>query len=44
VDGIRAEVVISDVEARHRAAAIAASLSDEDLQIAEAAPLTLEGE
>ena len=44
VDGIRAEIVVSDVEARQRAAAIAASLSDEDLQIAEAVPLTLEGE
>lgn len=44
VDGIRAEIVVSDVEQRQRAAAIAASLSDEDLQIAEAVPLTLEGE
>jgi hypothetical protein len=44
VDGIRAEIVVSDVEQRQRAAAIAASLSDEDLQIAAAVPLTLEGE
>ena len=43
VDGIRAEIVVSDAEQRQRAAMIAASMSDEDLQI-EAAPLVLEGD
>ena len=43
VDGIRAEIVVTDAEQRQRAAMIAASMSDEDLQI-EAAPLVLEGD
>jgi hypothetical protein len=43
VDGIRAEIVVTDTEQRQRAAMIAASMSDADLQI-EAAPLVLEGD
>lgn len=43
VDGIRAEIVVTDAEQRQRAALIAASMSDADLQI-EAAPLVLEGD
>ena len=43
ISGIRAEIVVSDAEQRQRAAMIAASMSDADLQI-EAAPLVLEGD